>query len=156
MKDLKVLSLFISALMWRQLGDRKSPWENLFVVSSAVISPLVESDAVFTVPSANHWQLHNCCFSLLCFVLSICLLFKPNTPPPHTPLALTRHSCACSFTWIPFPRLDLLQWFWWTPLPSRENWTGRLILSTGWVKPTNRNGFISWTANSLLANSFIV
>lgn len=97
MKDLKVLSLFISALMWRQLGDRKSPWENLFVVSSAVISPLVESDAVFTVPSANHWQLHNCCFSLLCFVLSICLLFKPNTPPPPPHSPCSHPSLLCLF-----------------------------------------------------------
>lgn len=121
---------------------------------------VVGSDKGFTTPPAPHWQLDNYCLLSSYFLISISLSFcirRPTFPLPISaaPLravtlcahaVLLSHSPCFSapshmtvFLSTPPARS---QWSCWTPPRCLESWTGRRILSTGWVmcaSPENEN-----------------
>lgn len=78
---------------------------------------MVESDKGFTSELAPHWQLDHYYLLSSHFVTSIFFFLKCVVKP----LALC------------LPVSVSLQWFCWTQRQCWESWTGRPILSTGWV-----------------------
>lgn len=122
---------------------QSSPWqrEDLCWCGAVLKSRyfmVVEPDKSFTTLSSPRWQLDNN-FSAL---FSYCHFFSFNIYPPQ-PLS-PYLTAFCSPVTLAFAfhlhfsfivaHPHFLKWFCWTQRQCWENWTGRHILSMGWVK----------------------